>query len=201
MENYNNFHLPASIFFTSSKLIIMKKSLLLIPLIIISCKKDPAVTDVPQKDSTIVTEMPDSVYKADSVALKKKDSIIKNAPATKEVLRKGVMRNEKEGQIIRTADASQLPFTLGEEFKNDDQELILKLTNVSQPNIKAKISTKEKDFNIRFNQIKLPNGNYDGPFGREITYEIPERGEVWLIIGKSNMASGNSKGHFTVSIE
>lgn len=179
----------------------MKKSLLLIPLIIISCKKDPAVTDVPQKDSTIVTEMPDSVYKADSVALKKKDSIINNAPATKEVLRKGVMRNEKEGQIIRTADASQLPFTLGEEFKNDDQELILKLINVSQPNIKAKISTKEKDFNIRFNQIKLPNGSYDGPFGREITYEIPERGEVWLIIGKSNMASGNSKGHFTVSIE
>lgn len=51
----------------------MKKSLLLIPLIIISCKKDPAVTDISQKDSTIVTEMPDSVYKADSVALRKKD--------------------------------------------------------------------------------------------------------------------------------
>lgn len=179
----------------------MKKSLLLIPLIIISCKKDPAVTDVSQKDSTIVTEMPDSAYKADSIALVKKDSIINNAPATKEVLRKGVMRSEKEGQIVRTADASQLPFTLGEEFKNDDQELVLKLTHFGQSNIKAKISTKEKDFNIRFNQIRLPNGNYDGPFGREISYEIPEKGEVWLIIGKSNMASGNTKGHFTVSIE
>lgn len=179
----------------------MKKSLLLIPLIIISCKKDPAVTDISQKDSTIVTEMPDSVYKADSVALRKKDSIINNAPATREVLRKGVMRNVKEGQIVRTADASQLPFTLGEEFKNDDQELILKLTNFEQSHIKAKISTKEKDFNIRFNQIKLPNGDYDGPFGREITYDIPEKGEVWLMIGKSNMASGNTKGHFTVSIE
>lgn len=179
----------------------MKKSLLLIPLIIISCKKDPAVTDVSQKDSAIVTEMPDSVYKADSSALRKKDSIINNAPATKDVLRKGVMRSEKEGQIVRTADASQLPFTLGEEFKNDDQEMILKLTNFEQSTIKAKISTKEKDFNIRFNQIKLPNGNYDGPFGRELTYEIPEKGEVWLIIGKSNMASGNTKGHFTVSIE
>ncbi len=179
----------------------MKKSLLLIPLIIISCKKDPAVTEVSHKDSTMVTEMPDSVHKADSAVLRKKDSIINNAPVTKEVLRKGVMRSEKDGQIVRTADASQLPFTIGEEFKKDDQELVLKLTNFEQAHIKAKISTKEKDFNIRFNQIKLPNGNYDGPFGREITYDIPEKGEVWLIIGKSNMASGNTKGHFTVSIE
>lgn len=179
----------------------MKKSLLLIPLIIISCKKEASIPEGSGKDSTVVTEMPDSVYKTDSAALRKKDSIINNAPATKEVLRKGVMRNEKEGQIIRTADASQLPFTLGEEFTKDDQELVLKLTHYDQPNIKAKISTKEKDFNIRFNQIKLPNGDYDGPFGRDITYETPGKGEVWLIIGKSNMASGNTQGSFTVSVE
>ncbi|PKF72464.1 hypothetical protein [Chryseobacterium sp. PMSZPI] len=179
----------------------MKKSLLLIPLIVISCKKESAVPMVSDKDSAVATEMPDSVYKVDSVALKKRDSIINNAPATKEVLRKGVMRNEKEGQIIRTADATQLPFTLGEKFTKDDQELVLKLTHYDRPNIKAKISTKEKDFNIRFNQIKLPNGDYDGPFGREMTYETPGKGEVWLIIGKSNMASGNTQGSFTVSVE
>lgn len=179
----------------------MKKSLLLIPLIIVSCKKEPAVVTAPDKDSAIVTELPDSAYKKDSAALKTRDSIINNAPVTKEVLRKGVMRNEKEGQIIRTADASQLPFTLGEEFTKDGQELVLKLTHYDQPNIKAKISTKEKEFNIRFNQIKLPNGDYDGPFGRDITYETPGKGELWLIIGKSNMASGNTKGSFTVSVE
>ncbi|WP_312994815.1 hypothetical protein [Chryseobacterium flavum] len=179
----------------------MKKSLLLIPLIIISCKKDPKISETVGRDSTIVTEMPDSVTKTDSAALRKRDSIINNAPATKEVLRKGVMRNEKDGQIIRTADASQLPFTLGEQFTEDNQELVLKLINYNQPEIKAKISTKEKDFNIRFNQIKLPNGDYDGPFGREITYETSGKGEVWLIIGKSNMASGNTKGNFTVSVE
>ena len=159
------------------------------------------MTSVQDKDSTVVTEMPDSVVKTDSVALKERDSIINNAPATKEVLRKGVMRTEKEGQIIRIADATQLPFTLGEEFKKDDQELILKLTHYDRPNIKAKISTKEKDFNIRFNQIKLANGDYDGPFGREITYDTPGKGEVWLIIGKSNMASGNTKGSFTITVE
>ncbi|WP_431612550.1 hypothetical protein [Chryseobacterium sp. 'Rf worker isolate 10'] len=179
----------------------MKKSLLLIPLIIISCKKEPAVTAVQDKDSTIVTEMPDSAVKADSAALRVKDSIINNAPVTKEVLSKGVMRNEKDGQIVRTLDATQLPLTIGEQFTKDDQELVLKLTHYDRPNIKAKISTKEKDFNIRFNQIRVPNGDYDGPFGREITYDTPGKGEVWLIIGKSNMASGNTKGSFTVNIE
>ncbi|SEW38377.1 hypothetical protein SAMN05421841_2458 [Chryseobacterium wanjuense] len=179
----------------------MKKSLLLIPLIMISCKKDPEVLETQNKDSVAVTEQPAPAEKVDSAALRKKDSIINNAPKTKEVLRKGVMRSTKDGQIIRTADAEQLPFTLGEEFTKDDQEFILKITDFNKPNIKAKISTKEKDFNIRFNQIKLPNGDYDGPFGREISYDVKDKGEVWLIIGKSNMASGNTKGSFTVSVE
>jgi len=183
------------------KITIMKKSLLLIPLIIISCKKEANITETPSKDSMAVTEMPDSPSKVDSAAIRMKDSIINNSPVTKEVLKTGVMRNMKEGQIIRTADASQLPFTLGEEFTKDNQELVLKITNYEKPDIKATISTKEKDFNIRFNQIKTPDGKYDGPFGREITHEVVGKGEVWLIIGKSNMASGNTKGNFKVSVE
>lgn len=179
----------------------MKKLLLLIPLIIISCKKEGNVTETASHNSVAVTAQPDSQAGTDSAAMRKKDSIINNAPATKAVLNKGVMRDIKDGQIIRTADASQLPFTFGEEFTDQNQELILKISNYDKPNLKATISTKEKDFNIRFNQIRLPGGDYDGPFGRDITYDIKEKGEVWLIIGKSNMASGNTKGNFTVSVE
>jgi len=179
----------------------MKKFLLLIPLMIISCKKEPKITETQNRDSMAVSEQASPLQKADSAAVKMKDSIINNAPKTKEVLSKGVMRNEKDGQIIRTADAAQLPFKLGEEFTKDGQEFILKITNFNQQNIKAKISTDVKDFNIRFNQIKLPNGDYDGPFGREITYDVKGKGEVWLIVGKSNMASGSTKGSFTVSVE
>lgn len=179
----------------------MKKSLLLIPLIIISCKKEPNTIETANKDSIMATGQSNPEPSVDSVALRQKDSIINNSPVTKHVLKKGVMRSEKEGQIIRTADASQLPFTVGEQFTKDNQELILKITNYNKADLKAAISTKEKDFNIRFNQIKLPNGEYDGPFGREIFYQIAGKGEVWLIIGKSNMASGNTKGSFSVSVE
>ena len=55
--------------------------------------------------------------------------------------------------------------------------------------------------NIRFSQIKLPNGNFDGPFTQDISYEVKEKGEIWLIIGKSNMASGEAKGKFKVTIK
>lgn len=179
----------------------MKKSLLLIPLMMVSCKKDRAVSETSKIDSAVVTEHHAPSEQKDSSALRMKDSVINNAPKTKEVLRTGVMREVKDGQIIRTVDAEHFPLTLGEEFTRDGQEFILKITNFNNPNIKAKISTKEKDFNIRFNQIKLPNGDYDGPFGREITYDVKGKGEVWLIIGKSNMASGNTKGNFSVSVE
>lgn len=179
----------------------MKKLFLLIPLVIFSCKKESSVTETQNTDSLPAVQQPATTVKTDSAELKMKDSVINNAPKTKEVLRTGVMRDVKDGQIIRTVDAEQFPLTLGEEFTKDGQEFILKIINFDQPKINAKISTKEKDFNIRFNQIKLPNGDYDGPFGRDLTYDIKEKGEVWLIIGKSNMASGNTKGSFTVSLE
>jgi len=179
----------------------MKKILLLIPLIVISCKKETKTSDTQNTDSLVSVEQPVQKENNDSAALRMKDSIINNAPKTKEVLRTGVMREVKGGQIVRTVDGEHLPITLGEEFTKDNQELVLKITDFTNPEIKAKISTKEKDFNIRFNQIKLANGDYDGPFGRDLTYTLKDKGEVWLIIGKSNMASGNTKGSFTVSIE
>lgn len=179
----------------------MKKSLLLIPILILSCKKEAKMTTVQDKDSTVVTEMPDSAVKTDSALLKNNDSVINETPATPENSRKGAVREEKDGQIIRTMDTPGQSFTLSEEFTKDNQELVMKLRNFEKSKLKATITTNQKDFNIRFNQIRLPNGDYDGPFGREITYKIPEKGEVWLIIGKSNMASGNTKGKFTVSVE
>ncbi len=179
----------------------MKKYFVLLPLLLLSCKKETEKTETAGQDSAMVTEQTPSQAVADSMALRKKDSIINNAPATKEVLKTGVMRQVKNGEITRTMDASQLPFTLGEEFTDQNQKLILKITNFDQSKLKANISTRQKDFNIRFNQIRLPSGDYDGPFGRDLTYDIKSKGEVWLIIGKDQMAEGNTKGDFTVSVE
>jgi hypothetical protein len=180
----------------------MKKSvLLLIPLVVLSCKKEVPVSETTKNDSVVVSEQPTSSEMKDSVAIRQKDSVINNAPMTKEVLQTGVAREEKDRVIVRLADGERLPFTIGEEFTEKHDKLILKISNFSKPKITAKISTKQQDFNIRFNQIQLPDGKMDGPFSREITYDVPKSGEVWLIIGKNNMADGKTTGSFSVTVE
>lgn len=181
----------------------MKNSVLIISVLslaLISCKKENTATISESTDSTIVK---DNIINepVDSTSTVNQDSIINNAPITKEVLERGVMRDVKNNKITRTVDAEALPGTFGEEFTEENQELIIKINNYPKKNISAKITTEAKDFNIRFNQIKTPDGKYDGPFGKEITHEIPSKGEVWLIIGKSNMASGKTTGKFSVTID
>lgn len=177
----------------------MKKLLFLIPLVILSCKKDAVVSEnSATEDSVQIVEKPKP--EVDSAAIR--DSIIRNSAAGKKVLNEGIMRDDEGNQIIRVADAAQLPFSLGDEFTADNQTLIVKIKNFKNPKISAAVTSKNKDMNIRINQIKLPNGDYDGPFGRELKdYEVSENGEVWLMIGKSNMASGEAKGDFTISVK
>ncbi len=180
----------------------MKKVLLLLmPLMILSCKKESSVAENTNQDSMVATEkvVQDSAF--DSVDQSQKDSVINNAAITKEVLRTGVAREEKDRVIVRLADGERLPFTIGEEFTDKHDKLILKISNYNKPKITAKIATKQQDFNIRFNQIQLPDGKMDGPFMREITYDVPKPGEIWLIIGKNNMADGKTTGSFSVTVE
>jgi hypothetical protein len=77
----------------------------------------------------------------------------------------------------------------------------VRITNYKKDQLKANIIPENNNMNIRFNQIKTPDGKYDGPFGREISYKISGKGEVWLIIGKNLMAEGDNVGRFSVRIE
>jgi hypothetical protein len=67
-------------------------------------------------------------------------------------------------KIIRTVDAFQLPFTIGEEFTNENQQFILVIKNVKKSSISVTISTNDKNRNLRINQIILPDNSSDGIF-------------------------------------
>jgi hypothetical protein len=178
----------------------MKKSFFLIPLIIFSCTKETAVTEQKSMDTAQTVIEEPAVHPEDSEKLR--DSIINNAPVTQEVLREGVMREEEGKKIVRIADAEVLPFNIGEQFTESGQEFVLKIENFAKDKISVTLKPENEQQNIRINQIKLPDGKLDGPFGREIKdYEVPEKGEVWIVIGRSNMASGEDKGHFSVSVK
>lgn len=167
----------------------------------ISCQKEKTQTVENEKDSVIVSEQEAAENLPDSAVLLTKDSMINNAPKTKEVLKNGVMREEEDRVIIRVADGQRLPFTIGEKFTEKHDKLILKISDFTQSEITATIKVKDSKQNIRFNQIKFPDGSMDGPFGKELTHIVKEKGEVWLIIGKNNMAEGSITGDFSVTVE
>jgi hypothetical protein len=125
------------------------KYLALIPLFLVACKKEPEIKE--QKVDTITTiEKP-----VDSLST--------------------ILKTEKESnQNIVTVDASKMPIRLNLQIKNPDDQLILKLENLNQAKINGYIKT-EKPMNLRFNQIRMPDNTFDGPFGQTIEYETKQK--------------------------
>ena len=115
--------------------------------------------------------------------------------------RRGAMRTVEGNKIIRTVDASQLPFTIGEEFTDENQQFILVIKNFNKPTLSAKINTVEKGRNLRINQIILPDGSADGPFSREMKYTKKQSGTYKIVFGKNLMAEGKLAGNISVTVE
>lgn len=174
----------------------MKNSVLLLSLLlIVSCKK--AVPSEEKKiDSVIVSEQSENTLPLDSANSKiNKDTLQSLRVKSDDHL------NEKTGEITKLIDGEKLPSTLECEFTDKIQKVVVRITNYKKDQLKADIIPENNNMNIRFNQIKTPDGKYDGPFGREISYKISGKGEVWLIIGKNLMAEGDNVGRFSVRIE
>jgi len=174
----------------------MRNSVLLLSLLlIVSCKK--AVPSEEKKtDSVIVSEQSENTLPLDSANSKiNKDTLQSLRVKSDDHL------NEKTGEITKLIDGEKLPSTLECEFTDKIQKVVVRITNYKKDQLKADIIPENNNMNIRFNQIKTPDGKYDGPFGREISYKISGKGEVWLIIGKNLMAEGDNVGRFSVRIE
>ena len=64
----------------------------------------------------------------------------------------------------------------------------------------ATITTPSNKDNIRINQIFMPDGSADGPFGKTLDYTIKSTGNYKLIIGADLMAEDAYKGECTLTI-
>lgn len=174
----------------------MKNSVLLASLLlIVSCKK--AVPSQENKaDSVIVSEQSSNALQVDSTNAKVKNDTLQsvNTKSDENV-------SKKNGETVKLVDGEKLPSTLECEFTDKIQKGVVRIANYKKDQLKANIIPENNNMNIRFNQIKTPDGKYDGPFGREISYKISGKGEVWLIIGKNLMAEGDNVGRFSVRIE
>lgn len=178
----------------------MKKILFVLPLFVIACSKKEANSQTTESTDTSITvpDYPAVPDGADSV----KNGFISEAdiaPPAAEPNKS--FRVAEEGKIVRTINGDMLPLTLSDELTGEGDEYVIKIKNYSNQNISGTIHPAEKEMNIRFNQIKKADGSYDGPFGRTFSAETPQPGEILLIIGRSNMASGVSTGKFKVDLK
>lgn len=65
----------------------------------------------------------------------------------------------------------------------------------------ARIITPDGKGNVRFNQIFMPDKSSDGPFGKDLNYDIKKTGLYKLIIGADLMAENPYKGAFTLEMK
>ncbi|WP_407484083.1 hypothetical protein [Elizabethkingia meningoseptica] len=160
----------------------MKKiSLAILPLVlIISCSKNPNKI-IQKKDSADYT-----INKADTLHHEK------------------IQEEEHmvtDSLITRVIDMNKLPVEVREEFTNENQKLVLRLKNTKMVKISGQIIPDSGPQNIRFNNIELNNQSIDGPFGRDFNYEVNQKGDYSIVIGKSLMADGSQKGKFKVQLK
>lgn len=168
----------------------MKKLWLLLPVLLMNCSKNTSSESKDNTSDTVQTVPSDTVHQQD---------ITYNTVPPQDSAE--INRTEDSNTISRTFSAKRLPLTIDETFSYHGQELLLKIQEFKSGKIAGTIEPTDKEMNIRFNQIRYPDEAWDGPFGREINLPVTGEGELWLRIGRSNMASGKDTGSFRVHLK
>jgi len=120
----------------------------------------------------------------------------KNEPLTMGDSVQKVIKKDSSFQEIafaspKTMNNSELKLIHGKgEFeieKEAKEQQTFSFRNDSSSSVFIQIIPKNKLGNIRINQLISPNNEKDGPFGREINYDLTEKGLYQIRIGESLM--------------
>ncbi len=113
----------------------------------------------------------------------------------------------KENSAMLPSDSGLIRMTLtkgkGRQVihKEPDQTIYVMFHSKGFKTINASLSSTDSTANIRFSQIFLPDGSMDGPFGRELIYNLPADGTYRISIHENMMAGDPWGGDFAVEIE
>lgn len=76
------------------------------------------------------------------------------------------------------------------------EQKIIPVTVASGQELFATVHYLNKRFNVRINQVEMPDSTFDGPFGDSMHYKIKMPGIYKLRIGPDLMADGSRDGEF-----
>ncbi len=72
--------------------------------------------------------------------------------------------------------------------------------NDGKEKMTVNISFPEGEGNLRLSQIIMPDGEMDGPFGQNTTYELTQSGGYQLIFNENMMAGDPWSGKATITV-
>jgi hypothetical protein len=85
---------------------------------------------------------------------------------------------------------------------NKKSEPVICYLQVEKPgSINGIITPDDSELNVRFSQIYMPDNTSDGPFTRQLNYNLKQKGKYKIIIAPNNMAEGKRSGDFTLRLE
>lgn len=119
----------------------------------------------------------------------RKDSSVKEI-----ALATPVIYNNSELKLINGQGEFEI-----EKFAKEDQ--MFSFRNDSSKFVSIQLIPQNNQANIRINQIVSPNNNSDGPFGREINYDLTEKGLYQIKIGESLMQGDPFEGKYTLKLQ
>ncbi|MDH0673001.1 hypothetical protein N5D03_00345 [Empedobacter sp. GD03861] len=134
----------------------------------------------------------------------------KNEPLTMGDSVQKVIKKDSSFQEIafaspKTMNNSELKLIHGKgEFeieKEAKEQQTFSFRNDSSSSVFIQIIPKNKLGNIRINQLISPNNEKDGPFGREINYDLTEKGLYQIRIGESLMQGDSFEGKYTLKLQ
>ena len=153
----------------------MKTSLIILIITVMSCKNTSQ--NIPGTDSSTA----------------KKDSL-----STKDTIRTSEVN---DSVILIRFPAGSISTTVSANMKGINYPVTVLIPIKQGKQLSASIKTKDSIANIRINQIILPDGKADGPFGKELKRDIHQQGTYRLIISESMMQADEWKGTFMLTIK
>lgn len=84
--------------------------------------------------------------------------------------------------------------------KKKRQRIALSFDSQGYTKLSGTLASQDSTANIRFEQIALPDGEMDGPFGRDMAYDLPVQGTYLLFINEDQMAGDPWAGDFEVTV-
>lgn len=112
-----------------------------------------------------------------------------------------VTKTNQDSLIVATVTAGSIPDSITVNIDQVYQRVHVVINEVTTDSLVASLSVPGTERNLRINQIMMPDGSMDGPFGHDIHYGTAQNGNYTLVIGKDNMADGQVEGPVTIYLK